>query len=137
MSIINFSSVTGLNVAAYIYQNNIQVGDPIPLAESPIEGEYSGNVPASLDAGSYLVVFREETLNAKLASGILNWDGIEEMDSTWMSKKLEGIFSSAEATRVDLEKIKGPTFNQTTDNLGKVSESVRHVETVLDGFLGV
>lgn len=84
MAGLHLSAYPSMKVVARIYRDATAVGADIPMTEIEGIGEYYANVPSGLAEGKYLVVFLSD--GSKIASGILAWDGTEEIDLAHIEK---------------------------------------------------
>ena len=108
-------SYGGLTVTAKIYGNGSQVGSNISCIESPtVPGYYTGTVPGSVTAGKYIVGFYNN--NSLIGSGILDWDGTEEIDIESLVNELhmlEGLHNNNPLV-----------VTQTTRTAGGINQSI-------------
>jgi hypothetical protein len=74
---LTLSASHGMTPTAQLYLNAVAVGSAIPMTEIGTTGEFYANIPSGTAAGEYLVVFNTGT--TKLTSGILQWDGTQEV----------------------------------------------------------
>ncbi len=73
---LNLSYISTASPIARLYLAGVLTGTDIPMTEIDSTGEYLAPVPPGTAAGEYLVIFFDGP--AKLASGLLFWDGEKE-----------------------------------------------------------
>jgi hypothetical protein len=73
---LNLSYISGASPVARLYLAGVLVGSDIATTEIGTTGEYFAPVPAATAAGEYVVIFFNG--EAKVASGLLFWDGTKE-----------------------------------------------------------
>jgi hypothetical protein len=73
---LNLSYISGASPVARLYLAGVLVGSDIATIEIGTTGEYFAPVPVATAAGEYVVIFFNGA--AKVASGLLFWDGTKE-----------------------------------------------------------
>lgn len=91
MADLTLSASTGMTPTAQLYLNAASVGSAISMAELGTTGEFYADIPSGTAAGEYLVVFFDGT--TKLTSGVLIWDGTQEITATSSIAKLKSLIA--------------------------------------------
>ena len=115
MADLTLSASKGMTPTAQLYLNAVSVGSAISMAEIGTTGEFYADIPSGTAAGEYLVVFFNGA--TKLTSGVLSWDGTQEVAPPTLAQIEASTVLAKEATvagRPTLAQMQGLTVDVQT-----------------------
>lgn len=130
MAPITLSARNGQSITFSLYLNGTLVSAGLAMTEIGTTGEFYADMPTGTAAGEYLVVFFDGA--QKIASGVLNWDGAQEVPAVW-TYIIEAGYSAMSTMRlmasVLVGKVSGAgtgteTFRDLNDTKDRVISSV-------------